>query len=360
MKIGFDRIDLKNALKRILPITRRKSSFAVFANVLITAKDGICTLIATNLDTAVRVHVPANVMDEGEALVDAVRLSRAADTKDDIVIEKDGNVLALTSGTLLHRLPLADIAEFPSVEFYDGEYECEIDADDLRSIVQKASYAVSKDESRGEFTGAHLVCDGGKAQMTTTDGNRLAQAECHASGDLPAMIVPGKDLPTLSELSGTVSMHACAAKKGDKPTHLLVKSDALEMRISLINGMFPDFTKVFPSKFDAEICIDSRNLRDMVKAVGMAAPKETQTIRLELNPKSIRLYAHSGKIESSASVECELTGIGAVLGMNWTYLIDALNACNSTAVRIGVVDSDSPCVIWADETASHIVMPMQV
>lgn len=359
MKFEIDKQTLKAALKQPTRLAKLKTSFQILQNILLEAYDGSLSITGTDLNTVFRITVPANVKEEGKVCVDAAHLDKVvgscAETisiNTEITCESKG--IVIKTDKTKHAMPMADLAEWPQSVFHDGEYENEIDAELLALTCRKVAYCVSRDESRPDFNGACLIVKGGKATMVSTDGHRLAKADVACKGaDIDSIIIPHKALPSLCELTGSVSLHV------DKSKLHVKTEDGVQMSISLVAGRFPDFTKVFPTKFATKVTVESKPLKDMLRAASLAM-SEHGSVRLDATCDRLDLSSMNKKCRASATVECITEGEVASVGINPIYLQQAIDTIGAETVTIGINDADSPILIeGTEDTDKHIVMPMQ-
>jgi DNA polymerase-3 subunit beta len=358
MRIQIDKQTFKQAIKQPAKLAKpARTSFAVLQNIKLEARDGKLSVTGTDLDTSIRVSVPATVNEEGMVVVDAATLDKATNAPaDDIIISTDKDSVTVRAGKTWHMLPKGDISEYPTIDFLNGEVDCEIDGINLGSLCRKVAYAISKDDTRKDFTGALFTVKDGKAQMVSTDGHRLAKAECEATGELEGCIVPAKAIQILSELTGAIKLHSANGK-----LHVMT-ADGVQMSISLIAGKFPDFSKVFPTSFDTTVTVDAKPLKDMLKYVGMATRKDG-TVRIGIHKDTVTLGADNQKCKSNAEIPAELEGEPVSIGINGEYLSQTIEAIGESRLSIRIIDADSPMLVTGvddSESNQHIVMPMMI
>lgn len=357
MRIELDKQTFKQAIKQPVRLAKTKSSFAVLQNIELEGRDGKLIVTGTDLDVSVRIGVPAFVAEDGHAVVDAATLDKATNAPaDTVAIITDKDSVTVTVGQVKHTLPKADATEYPSIAFAEGECDCEIDGAQLGCLCRKVAYAISKDEFRKEFTGALFTVQNGEAQMVSTDGHRLAKAECKATGKLEGCIVPSKAIQVLAGLTGTIKLHAAGGK-----LHVTA-AGGVQMSISLIAGSFPDFSKVFPRSYNATATIDAKPLKDMLRSVGLATEK-CGIVRMTIGNAQATLSASSNKLSACADIPCESEGEIVTIGINGEYLSQTIEAIGEERITLSIIDADSPMLVTGvaeSESNEHIVMPMQI
>lgn len=357
MKFEIDKQTLKSAIKQPVKLAKTRTSFAPMQNIMLEARDGKLSVIGSDLDTSIRVSVPATVHEDGLIVVEAATLDKAINAPaDDFIIRTDKDCVTVHAGKAWHTFPQGDISEYPTFDFLNGEGDCEIDGTNLGWLCRKVAYAISKDETRKEFTGAFFTSKGGKAQMVSTDGHRLAKAECPSTGELEGCIVPAKAIQILSELTGTIKLHSSSGK-----LHVMT-ADGVQMSISLIAGRFPDFSKVFPTSFATTGTVEAKPLKDMLKCVEMATSK-TGCVRMSTYKDTVTLGADNQKCKSNAEIPAEFEGESVCIGINGGYMLQTIEAIGEPRLSIRIIDADSPMVVTGvddSESNQHVIMPMQI
>lgn len=356
MKLEIDKQTLKSAIKQPTRLTKLKTSFQILQSILIEARDNTLSITGTDLNTAFRITVPAKVKEEGKVCVDASHFEKVVGASaENISIITDGKELTVKTDITKHSMPLQDIAEWPENVFHAGEYENEIDAELLAMLCRKVAYAVSKDESRPDFTGGCFLVKDGKATMVSTDGHRLAKAEAAYKGsDIDSIIIPCKALPSLCELTGNVRLHVEGGK-----LHVYAPDDGVHMSICLVAGRFPDFSKVFPTSFATKVTVESKPLKDMLKAASLAVPK-FGCVRFQASVDRLDLSSMSDKCRAAATVECVTEGEAVSVGINPIYLQQTIDIIGAEAITMCINDDDSPILLESeDDNSKHIIMPMQ-
>ncbi len=183
MRIIINQADMARALGRVGRVVMFRGAInPALAGVLIEASKGMIRLSATDLETAVRVAVPAETNGRGRALVSYRSLADlVALLSGELVLEAaaDGPALGISSGSGRAELAAMKLDDFPEIEF-PGEEErlLALPGETLRGMARHALLAVGGDTSpsRAVLTGARLRITGGTAVLVASDGVRVAMA----------------------------------------------------------------------------------------------------------------------------------------------------------------------------------------
>ena len=168
MKLTVDRNKLWQGIDTVLDAVPSKPALPVLSNILLVAEDNTLSLSATDLDLSIRTQVPAKVEKNGSITVPARTFAEIAREwpEAELSIEVEDERLRLSgrlgdvdSGEGAYSLSGMVADEFPSmpttlegVSITFGESD-DMDAKVLLDMINKTSFAVSKDDTRPVLNG---------------------------------------------------------------------------------------------------------------------------------------------------------------------------------------------------------------
>ncbi len=368
MKFSLNRDTFAVVLKRIEGVCSSRGTFEILSSCMIEARNGNITVTGTDLEITLRVVETANVIEEGVVVVKAKPLLDTVQNQSygsEIFVTSEGSQILVESGNFRARIPTSDISEYPPIQDIDMLGTLVINANVFRMLIDKTYFSISKDDSRGDFTGAFMtISENGVVQMVSTDGHRLSRAEANiniagaiSSAFLSGVIIPKKGLAELTKNLSDVDINLdIAANK------LIVSSGKTTFHINLIPGKFPDFTKVIPSQLDHKAIIKRDSFQQILKRASIFVAK-AGTIRLTMSMGKLDISSFDGKSgEMRDFVDAEYEGNGVTAGFNWRYIDEILSVIDSDYVSLEIIDMDSPAVIRdvTTDKFDFIVMPMQL
>lgn len=204
MKLTIERGALLNALGHVQNVVERRNTIPILSNILIDAKGGEVKFTATDLDIEAVDHADAKIDDEGAVtapagtLFDVIRkLPTGADVE--LELNPENRQLAIRSGRSKFSLPTLPAGDFQTMTPDEDATEFDLEAANLRRLIDKTRFAISTEETRYYLNGVYLHTadtDAGKKLRTVaTDGHRLALSETDApkgAEALEGVIVPRK------------------------------------------------------------------------------------------------------------------------------------------------------------------------
>jgi len=372
MKITIERGALLKALNHVQSVVERRNTIQVLSNVMLKAEKDILTLTATDLEIEMREEIVAEIKDTGSItapahiLYDIVRkLPEGAQVT--LSLDETESRLQLISGKSSFTLQSLPASDFPDIEIGDMSHNFSLPANELRRLIEKARFAISGDETRYYLNGIylHAIDDDGKSLLraVATDGHRLALVEMpqpKGADGMPSIIVPRKTVnevhKLLEEVEDEVAIQVSETKINFAFAHIVLTS-------KLIDGKFPDYNRVIPTKNDKTLTVDAKAFGQTVDRVAAVASEKSRAVKLGLQADSLTFTVSnpesgSGHDELSAAYESEPMEIG----FNAGYLLDITSQFDSDNAVFELADSSAPTIIRdeKDNTALYVLMPMRV
>jgi len=370
MKATIERATLLKSLSHVQSVVERRNTIPILSNVLIEAAgEGQLRLMATDLDLQIVDTIPAQVEAPGATTVPAHTLF-------DIVRKlPEGSQVSLTAaeGKMLvvagrARFNLATLPrdDFPVIA--EGELPTHFDlpSETLKQIIDKTRFAISTEETRYYLNGIflHVTDDGAPTlRAAATDGHRLARVTtprpAGAEG-MPDVIVPRKCVAELrkllDEVDGTIQVSLSPSKiRFDLGTAVLTSK--------LIDGTFPDYTRVIPTANDKLLRLDPKSFMQGVDRVSTIASEKTRAVKMALENDKITLSVTSPENGTAAEeVSGDYSGASFDIGFNARYLLDILGQIEGDTVEVHLADAASPTLIRENDKAPalYVLMPMRV
>jgi DNA polymerase-3 subunit beta len=216
---------------------------------------------------------------------------------------------------------------------------------------------MSTEETRYYLNGVFLHSTPAGIAAVATDGHKLAKVVLDRKEAFPAVIVPrkavGEVVKSLSENPVTVSV---------SQTKIRFKSGNTIVVTKVIDGTFPDYTRVIPTDNVNSFVVDAVAMRDASERVAMVAEDKTRAVAITVGDGVIGLKSQAPNSEAMDEVDAEVDGEYVRIGFNSKYLAEALRGCDGGNVTIRYKDAGAPCLILPDSDPGllMLIMPMRV
>jgi len=364
MKFSAERESLLAALQSVIGVVERRQTMPILANLLLSAEQGKLSVTATDLEVelvasaTIKSNVDGRVTVPGRKLLD---ICRSLPEEVTLTLSQDGDRMTVKAGKSRFVLATLPAADFPVIDELAQQQSLKIAQSDLRRLLDKTHFSMAQQDVRYYLNGMLLETDGKMLRTVATDGHRLALCEM----DLPSnsgsqqVIVPRKGVLELQRLLGT---------EGDVQitigsNHIRAQIGDVRFTSKLIDGRFPEYSRVIPSAPPKSVVADREVLRSALQRTSILANEKYRGIRLALKKDQMTLQAHNPEQEEAEEqVEVTYKGDELEVGFNVGYLLDALAAVDGSEVEIGVTDGNSSCLVRAPGTTSarYVVMPMRL
>lgn len=368
-----DRSVLLKSLAHVQSVVEKRNTIPVLSNVKIEVKDGTLNLSATDMDIAITESVEASVKKEGE-------LTAPAHTLYDIIRKlPDGSEVEITgdadktgkikvkAGSCNFSLATLPSTEFPMMEKGELSHEFLITPAELSALIEKTKFAISTEETRYYLNGIFLhtkETDSGNALCAVaTDGHRLAKVEIDApegSAGMPGIIVPRKTVAEISKLIAEAEGDVIVSLSDSKICFECGKAVLIS---KLIDGNFPEYSRVIPSDNDKQMEINTQNLIKAVDRVSTITSDRTRSIKFALNSGKLELLAANEENGTAREeVECQYEAGSIGIGFNSRYVLEMLSGIEGENVQMVFKDDNSPAIVkdTGDSSVLFVIMPMRI
>ena len=375
MEFKINSSDLLKALSHIHGIVEVRHTLPILSNIILKAKDNELTLSSTNLDIYCADKIKAEVSIAGEISVSAVtffEIVKRLPSGSEVVMtmEEGENEIILKCGRSKFNLSTLKTDDFPIISDNDLSTNFVLSADELIRIIDKTKFAVSNEETRYYLNGIFLhKADRNSIQFlraVATDGHRLAQYDIplpQGAEEITGIIIPKKTIfelrKVLDDANGDVSISLNENK-------IKFTFNDLKIISKVIDGTFPDYTKVIPQNNNKNFKTNNDELKnaiDRVSAVAANEESKSKAIKLSLEDNKLNLSVESqSKGSANEIIDISYDGDKVDIGFNSKYIIDICNEVDGEEVNISLLDSVSPAIILdkTDENLFFVLMPMRI
>ncbi len=370
MKATIERATLLKGLGHVHSVVERRNTIPILSNVLIEAsEDGGLRLMATDLDLQIDETVEANVSEAGATTVPAHTLfdiARKLPEGSQVELNASEGRMQINAGRARFTLSTLPRDDFPVIAEGDLPTRFELPAATLRQIVDKTRFAISTEETRYYLNGIYLhVSDEAQPVLkaAATDGHRLARVTVprpEGAQGMPGVIIPRKCVgelrKLLDEVDGTVQVSLSESKIRFGLGNAILTS-------KLIDGTFPDYSRVIPTANDKLLRIDPRGFEEGVDRVSTIASERTRAVKMSLDRDKITLSVTSPENGTAAEeVSADYGSDAFEIGFNARYLMDILGQIEGDTVEVHLADAAAPTLLRENDKASalYVLMPMRV
>jgi DNA polymerase-3 subunit beta len=369
LKVTTQPSTLSQALQTVSRAISTRTTLPILNNILLeTTADGLA-LTATNLEIGIRKLVPAEISGEGATTAPARLLTDFISTLPDqdleLTLDEPTQTLNLRCARFDTHVKCIEAEEFPPGPRPDEGDRLSIPLDELLAAIEQTQMAASSDEARPVLTGILFHVDAQGQTLAATDGHRLAVRKLSASaaGELDVrLIVPARALAELPRAfrgeSGEVEVIISKARN-----QIFFRAGSSEVTSRLIDGTYPNYSQVIPSKSSTRIRVATAELSQTVRAVSLFARDSANVIRIKAESEGLVLSATTNEVgDSRAEIEAEVEGSEIQIAFNARYVLDALQVAGVDQVELLFDGPLSPGMIRPADSDRYVyvIMPVRV
>ncbi len=366
--VQLERDALLRPLQAVTGIVEKRHTLPILSNVLLERKQGRIHLLATDLEIQVSTNAEVSAAggEDVSLTVSARKLQeilRALPDGSETILDAQNNRLQVKAGKSRFNLQTLPAGDFPVLaDPGAAQGRITLPQKALRELLLLVQYSMAQQDIRYYLNGLLLVLEGEEIKVVATDGHRLSYAArpLGRQNEKREVILPRKAVLELAKLLGEV----------DEP--VVVEIFASQVRFSfgsvvltskVIDGKFPDYTRVIPSGYQKRFSISRLQLLQALQRAAILSNEKFRGVRWTMTANALRVSCTNNEQEE-AQDELEITYDGDALdiGFNITYLLDVLNNVHTDNVECALGDANSSMLIMVpnDSEFRYVVMPMRI
>lgn len=370
MQLTIARGTILKALSHIQGVVEQRTTIPILSNVLLQATGETLRVTATDMDLTVVEDIPASVAKEGAVTVAAHMLHdvvRKLPDMAEVELLQDSDQLVVNAARSSIKLVTLPDEEFPDTQTDDLPHVFAVPAGTLVKLIGRTHFAMSTEETRYYLNGLYVhVTDADDAnvlRVVATDGHRLARSDVpvpEGAAEIPGVIVPRKAVihirRLLDETEGDVEVAL-------SETRIRFRFGDIEIVSKLIDGTFPDYTRVIPAGNDKQLKVRRKDFVKAVDLVSTISTDQSRAVKLSIEPGGLVLTANNPERGSGQEeLDAEYEGARLEIGFNSRYLLDITQQMDGDDTRLLIADESSPTVVEdvSDTSALYVLMPMRV
>lgn len=366
MKFVISREALLRPLQLVAGVVEKRQTLPVLSNVLLDVEGQQLSLTGTDLEVELVGRVVLDeVGQEGAVTVPAKKLMDICRSLPDgasIEVAQDDQRVVVKSGRSRFTLSTLAATEFPNVENISVNQRLMLEQSSLRRIIDRTSFAMAQQDVRYYLNGMLLELSSTNLRAVATDGHRLATSWTTIDGpsESQQIILPRKGVLELAKL---LSDPEASVELSFSGNHLRAHTENFTFTSKLVDGKFPDYSRVIPKNGQNVMLADRQMLRQVFNRTAILSNEKYRGVRLVLNPEILQVFANNPEQEEAEeSVSVEYAGDSLEMGFNVSYLQDVMSVLDSDNVKLTLSDANSSALLEEPDSgdAMYVVMPMRL
>ena len=366
--LQIDRDALLTPLQAVTGIVEKRHTLPILSNVLIERKKDTLNLVATDLEIQITTSCDAGgqVSEDHSFTVSARKLQdilRALPDGVEATLDLQANKVQVKAGKSRFNLQTMPADDFPKMaEAGESQATFSLPQKLLQDLLSLVQFAMAQQDIRYYLNGLLLVLEGTKIKVIATDGHRLSYAEgpLETPHDKREVILPRK---AVLELSRQLSSGDAEIQIEIYASQVRFRYGRSELVTKIIDGKFPDYTRVIPVNYNKTITLDRQELLQSLQRAAILSNEKFRGVRWMLTGGSLRISCtNTEQEEAQEEMEVSYTGEALDVGFNITYLLDVLNHVHTEKIDCSFGDANSSMLITVPgrDDFRYVVMPMRI
>ncbi|HPN29753.1 MAG TPA: DNA polymerase III subunit beta [bacterium] len=367
MKIIIKRENIVERLAYLESIISEKSVKEILSHILFEAEGGTVTLSVTNLETALKCSIEANVIEAGNISILANKFSdivRNLPKEAEITIQStQENKVVITSKKFKTDTQGFNKDQFPTLhepEFYNT---ITLPQPLLKELLRKTMYATLKSDNNKPFLNGVFVKIKGEFITTVgSDGYRLGLVERKLNSSCPeeiAVIIPNR---TVNDLFKVLNSNSGEVTIAPSKKEILFKMDDIIFLSRIIEEKFPKFDQVIPKECNHRIKLNIKELEGGINLIRPMTEEKSRRINFEFSNGLLELKANSEVGAAEYQIPIEFAGEKIEIPFNIDYICEFLKSLESENITMDIINTKSQVLFKPDNDENHlyITMPMRI
>jgi DNA polymerase-3 subunit beta len=365
MKLTILKHQLNEAIQHVSKAISPRTTIPILSGILIDATHQGVTLTASDTDISIQCFIPLE-----ENGIQIIQMHRTGSVvlpakffveiikklpSEEIEIELQTSYQAIIrSGSSEIQMVGLDPEEYPLLPRIEQNKMISMASDLLKSMIRQTSFAVSTTETTPILTGVLWSLADQKLKLTACDRHRLATRETNMdtaeNQQFNNIVISGK---TLNELNKILPEQNSLVDIVVSDNQVLFKLQKVLFYSRILDGTYPDTSKLIPQTFQTEMIVNAKHLTDAIdRAYLLSREDKTNIVKMIMKEdKTIEISSSSSEL-GKVTENIDTTFISGELlriSFNSKYMLDALKVLDSDFIRLGFTGAMSPIIIQPED-----------
>ncbi len=359
---------LLGPLQFVTGIVERRHTLPILSNVLVEVNEQTVHFLATDLEVQIKASAKLDTPHKaGSITVGAKKLQdilRALPPDADTSLDTKDSRLTVKTGKSRFALQTLAAADFPKIaDAKDQATQITLPQSEFKRVLGLVQFAMAVQDIRYYLNGVLLSTEGTTLRVVATDGHRLSMATYTLPEPVAKIeaILPRKTVLELIKL----------LDESDDPIQLTMHQNqvkfafaGIEIVSKIVEGKFPDFTKVIPNGYTNHVNLNRAELLGSLQRASILSNDKIRGVRLVFTKDSLAIIcSNNDQEEAEENLPIEYGKDALDIAFNIAYLLDVLNHLTGETVllSLGEANMSSALIMQpGSENFKYVVMPMRI
>ncbi|MBO2944467.1 DNA polymerase III subunit beta [Paenibacillus sp. F411] len=375
MKISILKSFLNESIQHVSKAISSRTTIPILSGIKLDVNRQGVTLTASDTDISIQSFIPAE--DEKQTIVQVdqpgsvvlpakffVEIIKKLPSSEVQMEVKENFQTFISAGATEIQMVGLDPEEFPVLPSIDDSQSVSVPGDLLKNMIKQTVFSISTHETTPILTGVLWNLSEGELKFTATDRHRLATRSAKLDGveemKFNNIVIAGK---TLNELSKIVPDQNTLVDIVVADNQVLFKIDRVLFYSRILDGIYPDTTRIIPTTHKTELILDTKKLSESIdRAYLLSKEEKTNIVRMQtMEHGGIEISSSSselGKVREELEL-AEFKGEPLKISFNSKYMLDVLKVVESEQLMIAFTGVMSPIILKPldDSRSMYIILP---
>jgi len=367
MNINIKKEILEQPLSQVIGVVEKRQTLPILGNVFIELNQGQLTLVGSDLETEITTRVDGVEGTDGKTTVSARKLfdiCRSLPNESVLSLIVEDDKMVVKAGKSRFTLQTLSAVDYPRLEEVTWKHEFSLTQAQLNNLLTKTSFSMAQQDVRYFLNGLLLEIHNEQILSVATDGHRLAKTQISTGSlniDLVQSILPRKAVIEIGKFLSPDSDDNVDIKLN--AGHISIQSGNFLFISKLIDGRFPDYEKVIPANLDKHVIINRSKLIEILSRAAILSNEKFRGVSLSVDNNILKVASNNPDQEqANDEMEVSYQSDPIEIGFNVNYLLEALKACDSENIDLGLLDPNTSCTFHAQDNSDtlYLIMPMRL
>jgi DNA polymerase-3 subunit beta len=291
MKLSISKNELNDAIQQVAKAASSRPAIPILGGIKIEVTHLGVTLTASDTDISIQSFIPverdqfviANVDKPGSVVLPAkffVEIVKKLPSEQVVIEVSNTYQTIIRSGSTEIQMVGLDPEEFPVLPSIEQNELLQMPGDLLKAMIRQTVLAASASEQTPILTGVLWNLLEGELKFVATDRHRLASRSAQVDTDsqfkFSNVVISAK---TLIELSKLVPEQNALIDIVVADNQVLFKLGNVLFYTRILDGTYPDTSKIIPQTFKTELVLDTKKVMDAIDRAYLMSREEKNEYR---------------------------------------------------------------------------------
>ncbi len=369
MKINSNRETLIKGIQTIQAgVSSKTGTIPILQNFLMETEDKGLKVVFTDLEMAIKHHIPVEIKGEGSITVPIKKFMEimqnlGAEAEVNIAVDENSRI-SILSGKSRFKLGGTPKNDYPVIPDLDESNSFKIPAQLLADMINSTIFSASTEDDRHFLNGLLWKYEKDVFTLVATDGRRLAvvsSKKIKAKKDFK-VIVPSKILGELARfIKGAGVKETDEVTVGLSSNQIGFKTGKTVFISRLVEGNFPAYEQIIPKSHEIEISLNSEKMMAVTKRAAICSNERSGSVKYTFKKDVLVVNSASQSMDFEDEIEIDYKGKEFQVSFNPKFLMDIFRAAGGSDVTAELTSPATPALFKfkGREDLLYIVMPLR-